>query len=156
MKKAGLGFISFIYLPVVFSFMSKFSLMQQFLVLLIPIASDTFAYFVGIAVGKHKIWVSVSPKKSVEGCAAGLLVSILILLYFAYCQHVVTAPFPLLLLLGITLGVLAQLGDFSNQPSKEPLLSKTPERFLPDTAEYWTERTAFFSPLRALNFSHFF
>ena len=124
MKKAGLGFISFIYLPVVFSFMSKFSLMQQFLVLLIPIASDTFAYFVGIAVGKHKIWVSVSPKKSVEGCAAGLLVSILILLYFAYCQHVVTAPFPLLLLLGITLGVLAQLGDFFESALKRTVAIK--------------------------------
>lgn len=112
MKKAAIGFLSFIYVPLIFGFMSKFSLMQQLLVISIPIASDTCAYFAGISFGKHKIWGAVSPKKSVEGCAVGLAASVLVLLYFAYAHHVIHASFPLLLLLGIILGVLAQLGDF--------------------------------------------
>lgn len=112
MKKASIGFISFIYLPLMFSFMGKFSLTQQLLVISIPIASDTCAYFAGISFGKHKIWPAVSPKKSVEGCLVGLIASVLVVLYFAYAHHVIHASFPLLLLLGIILGVLAQLGDF--------------------------------------------
>lgn len=33
-------------------------------------ASDTFAYFVGCAIGKRKLCPNVSPNKSVEGAAA--------------------------------------------------------------------------------------
>ncbi|MCR5118075.1 MAG: phosphatidate cytidylyltransferase [Lachnospiraceae bacterium] len=36
-------------------------------------ASDTFAYFVGVAIGKHKAFPTLSPKKSWEGCIGGLI-----------------------------------------------------------------------------------
>lgn len=131
MKKAAIGFVSFAYLPAVFSFMSKFSFSQQLLVALIPIASDTFAYFAGIAFGKHKIWVSVSPKKSVEGCAAGLCASIAVVLFFAYSQHIIHASFPVLLLLGIILGILAQMGDFFESGLKRTVNIKDSGTILP-------------------------
>lgn len=38
---------------------------------------DTFAYFVGVSLGKHKLWPRISPKKSWEGLA-GEIVSCLI------------------------------------------------------------------------------
>ena len=47
----------------------------QWVVLLMIYAfgSDTAAYFVGRAFGKHKLYESVSPKKTVEGSLGGLL-----------------------------------------------------------------------------------
>ncbi len=131
MKRAALGFVSFVYLPVIFSFMSKFSFSQQLLVALIPIASDTFAYFAGITFGKHKIWVAVSPKKSVEGCAVGLCASVAVVLFFAYALHVVHASFPVLLLFGIILGVLAQMGDFFESGLKRTVNIKDSGNILP-------------------------
>lgn len=131
MKRAALGFVSFIYLPVMFSFMSKFSFSQQILVALIPIASDTFAYFAGISFGRHKIWVAVSPKKSVEGCAAGLLASVLVMLYFSYVHGVVQASFPGIVLYGIVLGMLAQMGDFFESGLKRTVNIKDSSNILP-------------------------
>jgi phosphatidate cytidylyltransferase len=34
-------------------------------------ANDTFAYFTGVAIGRHKIWPRLSPKKSWEGTIGG-------------------------------------------------------------------------------------
>ena len=39
----------------------------------IAFSSDTFAYFVGCAIGKHKLAPVISPKKTVEGFIGGLL-----------------------------------------------------------------------------------
>jgi phosphatidate cytidylyltransferase len=44
--------------------------------LLITWLNDTFAYFVGRAFGRRKLMPSVSPGKTVEGSAAGLLAGI--------------------------------------------------------------------------------
>lgn len=43
------------------------------LVMLFAFGSDTAAYFVGRAFGKHKLYESVSPKKTIEGSLGGLL-----------------------------------------------------------------------------------
>lgn len=45
--------------------------------------NDTAAYFVGSLIGKHKLIVHISPKKSVEGFIAGITFSILSSLVFA-------------------------------------------------------------------------
>lgn len=41
-----------------------------------PWIFDSFAFFVGIRFGKHKLMPSISPKKSVEGVIGGFLISI--------------------------------------------------------------------------------
>ncbi len=43
------------------------------MILICAWASDTFAYFVGVAIGKHKAFPKLSPKKSWEGCIGGLI-----------------------------------------------------------------------------------
>ena len=45
------------------------------LAILIPIISDTFAYFTGVTIGKHKLIPDVSPKKTVEGSLGGIVFS---------------------------------------------------------------------------------
>jgi len=41
-------------------------------------ASDTGAYYVGTAFGKHRLYEKISPKKSIEGLIGGLLASVII------------------------------------------------------------------------------
>lgn len=48
-----------------------------FLVLLCVTTADTFAYYVGRAIGRHAIAPTISPKKTWEGAVAGFLGSVL-------------------------------------------------------------------------------
>ncbi len=43
-------------------------------------ASDTGAYYVGTAFGRHRLYEKISPKKSIEGLAGGMLASMIIAL----------------------------------------------------------------------------
>ncbi len=49
---------------------------EYLLVIIIPVCSDVTAYFVGSAMGKHKLCPTLSPKKTVEGAVAGLVGSV--------------------------------------------------------------------------------
>jgi phosphatidate cytidylyltransferase len=81
-----------------------------FLVLVIVMAGDSGAYFTGISIGRRKLYPAISPNKSVEGAIGGLAGSLL----GAWLAKVLF--FPVLsatdvLLLGLGLGVLGQIGD---------------------------------------------
>ncbi len=52
-------------------------------VILIATLTDMFAYFVGIAIGKHKMAPHISPKKSWEGAIGGTIVATIIASSFA-------------------------------------------------------------------------
>ena len=83
-----------------------------FLALLATFASDTAAFFVGRAIGKHHLAPHISPGKTWEGAIAGVLAAIIISLLF-------TLPTSLQLplnywqavLLGLLVSVFGQLGD---------------------------------------------
>jgi phosphatidate cytidylyltransferase len=74
--------------------------------------NDIAAYFVGRALGRTRI-IPVSPRKTLEGCAAGIAFSAL---WFAAAGAVWPErffPWPWALALGIILAVTAQIGDLS-------------------------------------------
>jgi phosphatidate cytidylyltransferase len=48
-------------------------LLAILMMLVIPLADDAFAYFVGSKFGKHKLIPAISPKKSVEGLIGGIV-----------------------------------------------------------------------------------
>lgn len=77
-------------------------------------ATDTFAYFTGVAIGKTKIVPKISPKKSLEGCIGGVVGCIAAMAVFGICFRntlgVQTVHFALL---GLICGVISQLGDWS-------------------------------------------
>jgi len=55
------------------------------LVYIIAFGSDTFAYFTGKLLGKHKLYPEVSPNKTIEGAIGGIIGStILSLIFFNY------------------------------------------------------------------------
>ncbi len=132
MKNAGIMLFSFLYLPYILGFSFNMSKEQQFLVFSIPIVSDTVAYFVGISFGKRKIWVNVSPKKSIEGSLAGLLASVLLIVIFnAYFEIFNTNSLWHLILIGIFIGVFTQLGDFFESGIKRCVNVKDSGKILP-------------------------
>ena len=98
------------------------------LVLTFFIASvnDTFALFIGLRFGKHKLSPEISPKKSVEGAVAGLVASVGFAVlapwvlqrvapsFPAIAEQLAEAPLPPLwafAVLGLVAGALSQIGD---------------------------------------------
>lgn len=70
-------FVSFFYVSVMLSFVYQIREMEYgggFVVLIFICSwiNDTFAYFTGVTIGKHKMCPKLSPKKSVEGLIGGL------------------------------------------------------------------------------------
>ena len=71
-------------------------------------ASDTFAYFIGSFLGKHKLCPAISPGKTIEGGIGGLLGSVGVVLAIGMTLHM---PIQHGLALGILIGVAAPAGD---------------------------------------------
>ena len=88
---------------------------QMFLLIFISaFLTDIFAYFVGCAIGRHKLIPDVSPKKTVEGAIGGIvgcvLVTFLYGLLLSYKFEIKLQLVPLSLF-AIVLSVVSQLGD---------------------------------------------
>ena len=79
--------------------------------ILIAILTDTFAYIIGMLIGKHKIIPSVSPKKSVEGCIAGTIMGTIIPVVFY--QTVIPSDLNIVsvIIMTLVLSILGQIGD---------------------------------------------
>jgi phosphatidate cytidylyltransferase len=81
-------------------------------------ASDTFAYFCGRSLGRHKLAPTLSPNKTIEGALGGLCGALLVGAGFGYWIHL-----PLLhsLMVGLLAGVLGPLGDLFESALKREL-----------------------------------
>lgn len=80
---------SFIYAPIMLSYLYMTRCLDYgiYIVWLIFISSwicDTCAYFVGVAIGKHKMAPILSPKKSIEGAVGGVAGSAIVGLIYAF------------------------------------------------------------------------
>ena len=77
--------------------------------------TDIFAFLVGIRYGKHK-FSKVSPKKSIEGCIAGTIGAVILMLiytYFANRYFGVNYSYIYIGIIGVLLSLIGQIGDFS-------------------------------------------
>lgn len=93
-------------------------------------ANDTIAYFVGVTIGRHKIWPRLSPKKSWEGTVAGWLGAAIVSVVIV---HYTPVELPLLVaaLLGLVGGVLGFFGDLSISMVKRQVGVKDSGHFFP-------------------------
>lgn len=86
------------------------------LVFIICFATDTFAYFTGVTIGKHKLAPKISPKKSIEGSIGGVLGSMLLTGAYGYF---LTTRFDTglqlyhFVLLAFVTSLVSQLGDLA-------------------------------------------
>ncbi|MCL1947795.1 MAG: phosphatidate cytidylyltransferase [Chitinivibrionia bacterium] len=72
---------------------------------------DSGAYFVGSLFGKHH-FSEISPKKTIEGCVGGFLFSVAIMtIVFGFFGNHPEKPVWLGVLLGVAIGIFAQVGD---------------------------------------------
>lgn len=71
-------------------------------------ACDTAAYFVGSYLGKHKLAPEISPGKTIEGTIAGFTAAFTSGVVFAAVGWL---SWPKGIIIGLIIGVLAQLGD---------------------------------------------
>lgn len=77
--------------------------------------TDIFAYFIGKRFGKHK-FTPISPKKSIEGCVAGIFGAIIMnLIYTVICNSILGTNFNYIYIFGISifLSVISQIGDLA-------------------------------------------
>lgn len=88
-EKVAYALISIVYIPVCISFLYliRFTENGKFAFWLIFISSwvcDTCAYFVGSAIGKHRLAPILSPKKSIEGSIGGIVGAVIVAFVFGY------------------------------------------------------------------------
>ena len=78
--------------------------------------TDAGAYFVGVFFGKHKGITRVSPNKSLEGYAGGILFGGLFMLLYGAILHQfggIEVNFPLMVVYGLVGSAITELGDLS-------------------------------------------
>ncbi|MCG8403027.1 MAG: phosphatidate cytidylyltransferase, partial [Firmicutes bacterium] len=92
-------------------------------------SSDTGAYLVGRKWGKRKMAPSLSPGKTVEGAAGGVLGSLLAAALVAvFYRELPELP---VLVLGVLVGVAAQVGDLMESALKRQAGVKDSGRLIP-------------------------
>lgn len=91
-------------------------------------ASDTFAYFAGVAFGKHKIVPHISPNKTAEGYLGGFVGCIMTGWIFACLFGL---PYQMGLTFGVLAGLLAPLGDLFESKLKRTCGVKDSGTLLP-------------------------
>lgn len=118
-RKAGSALVNawagWVYIPVLLAVwpLIKRDLGPNWLTIVIAAAflSDSVAYFVGRAVGKHPLYPAVSPKKTIEGAFGGLFGGVLALFGMGSCWLLPELPWLDAVLLGVAASVLGQAGD---------------------------------------------
>ena len=90
---------------------------------------DTFAYLVGIKFGKHKIIPTVSPKKSWEGFAGGLIFTIIAA--YLTASYFLEIELNQAIAIGLFLPFTASIGDFTESHYKREAGVKDSGNFIP-------------------------
>ncbi len=90
---------------------------------------DSGAFFAGHFFGRHKLAPAISPAKTWEGVAGGLVLSIAAALLFTAWP--LGVPWYLAILLGILIGIAATLGDLAESLIKRQTHVKDSGQFMP-------------------------
>jgi CDP-diglyceride synthetase len=91
---------------------------------------DTFAYFVGCAVGRHH-FSTISPNKTIEGAAGGFCAAVLTASIGWWFLAAPGLPKGLGVLLGVLIGVFAQIGDLFVSLMKRYFRVKDSSKIIP-------------------------
>lgn len=119
----GLTLFPILYVGLMFSYMILLRDVSNgsFWIWLIAISawgSDTFAYFTGKAIGKHKLAPVLSPKKTIEGSVggvigAGVLAFVYTIIYTRYGAFAIKEQILWVVIVSIIAAVISQFGDLA-------------------------------------------
>jgi len=90
---------------------------------------DTAAYFTGKRFGKHKLWESVSPKKTVEGAIGGVFVSVIVTSFF--WKNYIAEVTPFTVMFFTLVACSSQLGDLVQSKLKRQFEIKDSSSLIP-------------------------
>lgn len=108
----------------------------KFLIWYVIIASwgtDIFAYLFGKRIGKHK-FSKISPKKSIEGCIAGTIGAIILVLVYTILINKIASLNYSYIYMGIiafVLSIISQIGDFTASSIKRYVEIKDYSELIP-------------------------
>lgn len=129
-------FFGILYIGVVFNFYTKLLLgwpdedgrMLLFFMILVVKVTDMGAYFTGCSLGRHKLIPRISPAKTWEGCAGGVLSGLIVSLLFWLAVDGQLGPVPFTvvdaLILGLVLPVTGIVGDLIESMLKRAAVVK--------------------------------
>jgi phosphatidate cytidylyltransferase len=93
-------------------------------------ACDSFAYFVGKSIGKHRLFERVSPKKSIEGALGGLVGSLAVFITVHFFEWYIISV-EMAIVSGTVVGTFGQLGDLVESWFKRDAKIKDSSQILP-------------------------
>jgi len=103
-----------------------------FFTLFTTFASDTAAFFVGRAIGRHRLAPSISPGKTWEGTMAGVFGAVLVSLLFTIPTSLsLPINYGQAMLLGLLVSVFGQAGDLVESLFKRNMGVKDSSRLIP-------------------------
>lgn len=101
-----------IFLGLVLNFASNILIYNRlyfYMLLIVTIMTDTFAYFTGVAIGKHK-FSKISPNKTIEGCVGGTVMATIITSIY-YITFIGSASLYKVVFVILLLSIACQAGD---------------------------------------------
>jgi phosphatidate cytidylyltransferase len=133
-KRIGVGILSAVVVAFAFIALANILILDSGKIALLAFfciiwTYDTFAYLVGIAIGKRRVCEAISPKKSWEGTIGGLVFGILCAVVFYYF----TAGFSFATWTGyaIVICLFGTLGDYCESMLKRSVDVKDSGKILP-------------------------
>lgn len=112
----GTSYISIFFLHIIFIRQSQLGSLNIWLIFISAWATDTFAYFAGRTLGKHKLCPKVSPKKTVEGAIGGTLGCVICICVYAYlCARYnnISVNYVSAAVFAVLTAAFSQLGDLA-------------------------------------------
>ncbi len=105
-----------------------------FYVLFATFASDTTAFFIGRAIGRHRLAPRISPAKTWEGAIGGVFGAVLVSLFFVLPTPLTLSPhlnWAQAILLGLLVSVFGQFGDLAESLFKRNMGVKDSGKLIP-------------------------
>ena len=90
---------------------THFGSMLILVVLGIVWSADIGAYFTGKNFGKHKLMPKVSPNKTIEGLAGGLVAAVIFVLAFCHFTNVDMSVWPIYAIMTVFIALFSAIGD---------------------------------------------
>lgn len=130
--------LGFFYVGVMLSLICRirdFSILFAWLPFIFAFASDTGAYFIGSAIGKHKLTPELSPHKSVEGAVGGVVTTAVLSAVYAFVCYRFYGLSPeyiwILAIAGAVGSVFGQFGDLAASSIKRQVGIKDYGKLMP-------------------------